>query len=414
MTSGPSRSTRGEWRPEERAEAPSTVTSLAIENGRLTERLAQQKVSLAELKAANTQLSSDNASLREQLERVEMELRGVQAAYHANEERTRRLEKTIHEQSTLIRSGGTKPPTQSSRPSDGRRQSGSRDSARPTPPLRSPHTSASRKQVAIQAPAGATELTSGFASVFSAVEGWSRTFCNAPNKLGFDHLPPSTQQALQECVKPATASRVLNDSTARFWVVARLANTHLTSYAFRPLLLRGFSSHHDGQIGGFRKELNSTQMEIHKRRALLEACAQTCEEMKGDDSFPKFLNKVVDRRAEEMWQLLGPLVSAQASPVEAKKKLRVIWAEAAELGTQILLRPCQHRFDYPVQGPATIYNPAQMTNRDTSVPQPQGACVRLAITPVITEMDFFVGGMRPKVLHHAHVLLLQRRETARS
>lgn len=75
------------------------------------------------------------------------------------------------------------------------------------------------------------------------------------------------------------------------------------------------------------------------------------------------------------------------------------------------MKPSNFNLEYPAVGCNSLFNPAQMVNRDQDFrhdPQQlsqMGVEVRLAITPVITETDYLAAGLVPKVLHYAHVLL---------
>lgn len=73
-------------------------------------------------------------------------------------------------------------------------------------------------------------------------------------------------------------------------------------------------------------------------------------------------------------------------------------------------RPCTYSLDYPVVGPMTVFNAAEMVNRNRSLAEDHmtlahmGATVRLSVTPVIKEVDYLATGMAPRLIHQAHVL----------
>lgn len=73
-------------------------------------------------------------------------------------------------------------------------------------------------------------------------------------------------------------------------------------------------------------------------------------------------------------------------------------------------RPCTYSLDYPVVGPVTVFNAAEMASWNRSLAKDDmtiayiGATVRLSVTLMIKEVDSLATGMAPRLIHQAHVL----------
>ena len=253
-------------------------------------------------------------------------------------------------------------------------------------------------------------LLQEFTPFFNTVEGWAHNFVNVPDRVRDSAIPNGLRNTLQQTTNPAIALRLMTSSDTRYLTVAKLMNYGITSFAFRPVLLRGFKAYFDNKVSDFRAQL-SIGIPLHVRRALLVACAQTILEMSQAPGFERWLDGQVERKAAEMWQMLDPLFAPGVVRDEAWKELRRIWGEAARIGVMMFSKASSYGMDYPTVGPNSYFNPSHMVTRDPDFPQnPQVLCqmrvtIRMAITPIVSETDFLASSVMPKTLHYSNVLL---------
>jgi len=247
--------------------------------------------------------------------------------------------------------------------------------------------------------------------VFILSENWARTHANDAPEPGHepDH-PAKLTACIMQFTNSTIAEKLMSSSLTRYFCVAKLINYQITTLAFRPLLLKGFTAHYDNAISELRKKMHGV-IPLHIRRALMAACAQTFTEMTTQPGLQNHIDKTVRSQVHEMWNFLEPLFAPGVARTPAWDDLAEIWKEAARIGVLMTMKPSNFNLDYPSVGSSSLFNPAQMVNRDINFRQDvqtlsqMGVAVRLAITPVITETDYLAAGLVPKVLHPANVLL---------
>ena len=241
-------------------------------------------------------------------------------------------------------------------------------------------------------------------------ETWARNYANVPDPVRDGNLPSELQNAVDSHTNPEAAAEFLSSGSTRYFAVAKLMNYQITTAAFRPVIVKDFRPIYDKKIPEFRAQLNNI-IPIHVRRGLVTASAEMHLEMTRVPGFQKHIDDYITRQVYHMWEFLEPLFAPAFDREEAWADLGVLWKEAGRVGVLMMLKPSGITHEYPHIGPSSLFNPAQMVNRDRTFKQdPQtlsqmAVSIRLAVTPVVTETDVMVAVQIPKILHYANVLL---------
>lgn len=258
--------------------------------------------------------------------------------------------------------------------------------------------------------ASGVNLISEFTPFFHLTESWTHNYASVPDQHKDQFITEVLRNALSLATDPRTAMKLMSSSKTRPLLVARVINQLIADFAFRPMLLRGFSSFYDSKISSFRGQLMGN-IPSNVRRALLLACAETVVDMTQADGFENWMDRNIVPKVHDMWQLLQPLFAHGTPRDPAWNDLNRIWREATRIGILMLSKPCIYTLDFPPMGPNTYFNPSNMCSRDDEFTQnPQAlssmaVSVRLAITPIVTETDFMKDAIEAKCLHQAMVLL---------
>ena len=258
--------------------------------------------------------------------------------------------------------------------------------------------------------ASGVNLIADFTPFFHLTEAWTHNYVRVPDQYKDQFVSDSLRNALSLATDPRTAMKLMSSSKTRPLLVARVINQLIVDFAFRPMLLRGFSTFYDNKISSFRGQLMGN-IPSNVRRGLLLACAETVVDMTQADGFENWMDRNISPKAHEMWQLLQPLFAHGTPHDPAWNDLNRIWKEATRIGILMLSKPCIYTLDFPPMGPNSYFNPSNMCNRDEEFTQnPQAlssmaVSVRLAITPIVTETDFMKDAIEAKCLHQAMVLL---------
>lgn len=264
--------------------------------------------------------------------------------------------------------------------------------------------------VQMQALQSSIEFGSEFTRIFKLTETWARNYANAPDPKNDNALPSKLKDCILQYTNPAIAKRLMSSGSTRYLAVAKVINHQITTLAFRPVIAKGFTQYYDEQISKLRSQFHNI-MPIHVRRALIIASVDLCKEIIEADGWKQHIDRLTARQVHEMWAYLECLFAPGVSRHEAWTDLAEIWQEATRIGVLMLVQPSLFSLDYPAIGSNSRFNPAQMVNRDVNFKQdPQtlsqmGVSIRLAITPVVTETDYMMQGVMPKVLHYSNVLL---------
>lgn len=253
-------------------------------------------------------------------------------------------------------------------------------------------------------------LIAEFTPFFHLTDNWTHNYVCIPDQHKDQSITDALRTALALAVDPRTALKLMSSSKTRPLLASRVINQVIADFAFRPMLLRGFSPFYDTKISSFRGQLMGN-IPASVRRALLLACAETVIDMTQVDGFDAWLDRNIAPRVHDMWHLLQPLFAHGTPRDPAWNDLNRIWSEAARIGILMLSKPCIYTLDFPPMGPNSYFNPSNMCNRDDGFTQnPQAlssmaVSVRLAITPIVTETDFMKDAIEAKCLHQAMVLL---------
>lgn len=253
-------------------------------------------------------------------------------------------------------------------------------------------------------------LIAEFTPFFHATEIWTQNYVNVPDQQKDQFISEALRNCLAIATDPRTAMKLMSTSKTRPLLVARVINQVIADFAFRPMLLRGFTQFYDVKISSFRGQLMGN-IPSNVRRALLLACAETVIDMTQAEGFETWMDINITPRVHDMWHLLCPLFAHGTPRDPAWNDLNRIWREAARIGILMLSKPCIYTLDFPPMGPNSYFNPSNMCNRDEDFTQDSQALssmavsVRLAITPIVTETDFMKDAIEAKCLHQAMVLL---------
>lgn len=288
-----------------------------------------------------------------------------------------------------------------------------RPSATPAPAYNPFQNQQSQQGVLIRQNADQTSginLIAEFTPFFHLTEAWTHNYASVPDQLKDQYITDTLRNALALATDPRTATKLMSASKTRPLLVARVINQQIVDFAFRPMLLRGFSSSYDAKISSYRGQLMGA-IPSSVRRALLLACAETVIDMTQADGFENWMDLNITPRVHDMWHVLSPLFAHGTPRDPAWNDLNRIWREAVRIGILMLSKPCIYTLDFPPMGPSSYFNPSNMCSRDedfTLDPQALGGMavsVRLAITPIVTETDFMKEAIEAKCLHQAMVLL---------
>ena len=258
--------------------------------------------------------------------------------------------------------------------------------------------------------ASGVNLIAEFTPFFHSTETWTHNYVSVPDQHKDQFISDSFRNCLAVATDPRTAMKLMSASKTRPLLVARVINQVIVDFAFRPMLLRGFTAFYDNKISSFRGQLMGN-IPSNVRRALLLACAETVVDMTQADGFETWMDLNITPRVHDMWHLLSPLFAHGTPRDPAWNDLNRIWREATRIGILMLSKSCIYTLDFPPMGPNSYFNPSNMCNRDEDFTQDSQALssmavsVRLAITPIVTETDFMKDAIEAKCLHQAMVLL---------
>lgn len=256
-----------------------------------------------------------------------------------------------------------------------------------------------------------TSLVGEHTNLFKEVEQWARNYANAPYRERDQAMPDVLQSNLRQLTNPEIAIDLISTSSTRYFSIAKLINNSLAKLPLRPLLVKGFTAAYDMKIANLRSQLSQVGIPIHVRRALLVASAEVVQEMMQDPAFERYKGNLIAQQVGLLWHFLEPLFASTIARNEAWEDLNQIWREAVRIGLLQLSKASSFTLDFPQIGPASRFNPSNMINRDATFKQdPQtlgqmGVCVRLAISPIVTETNFMSNTVVPRTMHYANVLL---------
>ena len=207
---------------------------------------------------------------------------------------------------------------------------------------------------------------------------------------------------------------LLSHGFSRPLVVAKIINYEITTTCLRPSVIKGFRPSVDQRLDDIRNQ-DSAVLAINVRRGIVVAAAEIIKEAVKDSRFESWVDRQANQNTAKTWTTVSPLCIANTNETEAQAGLKAIWLEAYRVGVKMSCKPSIFTTDFPPTGPHSVFNPANMVNKDygygvsgTELAR-RGSTVRLAVTPVVMETDFSgrIGSDRlePRCLHFSNCLL---------
>ena len=205
-------------------------------------------------------------------------------------------------------------------------------------------------------------------------------------------MPLALKDRIASLTNPVEAPTLLSHSFSRPLVVAKLINYEITAVCLRPSVINGFRPSIDQKLADIRKE-NTPAVAINVRRGILVAAAEIIRDATKDPRFESWVDRQADQHTAETWTTVSPLCVSDTEESEARAGLKAIWLEAYRVGVKMACKPSIFTADFPPTGPQSVFNPANMVNKDYGYGVPgaelarKGSTVRLAMTPVVMETD---------------------------
>lgn len=253
-----------------------------------------------------------------------------------------------------------------------------------------------------------TDWQTQLSNFFRKVEEWTRRYANVPNEAD---VGQPLMQVLSKYSDPELVWTLLNNTDNRYFLVARLVNSWITSDLFKPSAFRGFSEAGDDKVNDLLHQIqHDTAIEMHQ--ALQEAIAAAGKELTQIAGFERYISREVDVRSSALWDRVFPLLAPGLADTEAWDELSNIYREGFKLSSLIISTPLVFTLQYPLVGDNEYFNPATMLNRDPSFLgdpkslQRQRLRVRLGITPVVFTTSYSGKTVDTGAVHKANVLLM--------
>ena len=253
-----------------------------------------------------------------------------------------------------------------------------------------------------------TDWQTQLSNFFRRVEEWTRRYANVPNQAD---VGEALTQVLSKYSDSDLVWTLLNNTDNRYFLVARLVNSWITSDLFKPSAFRDFSEAGDDKVNDLLHQVqHDTAIEMH--HALQEAIAAAGKELTQMAGFDRYIGREVDMRASALWDRVFPLLAPQIADTEAWDELTRIYREGFRLSALMSCTPLVFTLQYPLVGDNEYFNPATMLNRDPSFLgdptslQRQRLRVRLGITPVVFTTSYSGKTVDTGAVHKANVLLM--------
>lgn len=254
----------------------------------------------------------------------------------------------------------------------------------------------------------ATDWQTELSKFFWSVEEWTRRYANVPIQAD---VGESLMQVLSKFSEPNLVGTLLNNTDNRYFLVARLINSWITSDLFRPSAFRSFSEAADDDVNDLLHQVQQ-DTSIGTHQALQEAIAAAGKELTTNAGFGRYVDREVDMRASALWDRLSPLLVCEVGDPDVWDQLSNIYREGFRLSALMSCTPLVFTLQFPLVGDHEFFNPATMLNRDTfflgdpALLQKQKLRVRLGITPVVFTTSYRDKTVDTGAVHRAHVLLM--------
>lgn len=99
------------------------------------------------------------------------------------------------------------------------------------------------------------ELSSGFQSLWLKGETFGHLHANFPDVQRDSRLEQKVKQVLMSVSDQSTASFLLNNSSTRYFLVAKVINNLLTREVLKLTVIKGFSAAGDSEIGQIKRQI---------------------------------------------------------------------------------------------------------------------------------------------------------------
>lgn len=253
-----------------------------------------------------------------------------------------------------------------------------------------------------------TDWQTELSKFFWSVEEWTRRYANVPIQAD---VGESLMQVLSKFTEPDLVGTLLNTADNRYFLVARLINSWITSDLFKPSAFRSFSEAADNKVKDLLYQAqNDTSIETHQ--ALREAIAAAGKEVTTNAAFGRYVDRQVELRASALWDRVSPLVACEIGDPDVWDQLSNIYREGFRLSALMNCTPLAFTVQFPLVGDHEFFNPATMLNRDPfflgdpALLHKQKLRVRLGITPVVFTTSYIDKTVDTGAVHKANVLLM--------
>lgn len=252
-----------------------------------------------------------------------------------------------------------------------------------------------------------TDWQTELSKFFWSVEEWTRRYANVPIQA---NVGESLMQVLSKFSEPDLIGTLLNNTDNRYFLVARLINSWITSDLFKPAAFRSFSEAADDRVNDLLHQIqHDTAIETH--HALREEIAAVGKEITQKAGFDPYIDREVNMRSSALWDRVAPLVPREYADI-AWDQLSNIYREGFRLSALMISTPLVFTLQFPLADDRELFNLATMLNRDPSFLgdpkslQKQRLRIRLGITPVVFTTSYSNKTVDTAAVHKANVLLM--------
>ena len=266
---------------------------------------------------------------------------------------------------------------------------------------------------------GDVQWAQQFDSLFREVEQYTRRYTHEPNEIVDDNLSKAIIGAFMEFTTAETARMLLKDATLRYFLVARLINTHLVTHLLRIGIMRGFSSVTDMRI---KDAHNRTvgDWPIPVRNAALVELAETAQEVISTPGFDHWMHKHLDSIGTRFWDFIQELLAPNVNRDTAYQGFKHIYNEATRVSLLMAGHPLTFDITFPESRKNTSFNPTTHLNVDPLIHDIPRNLVRgdymlqLAVSPCVVITNYLSTGIEPKTFHLSRVILREKVCVARA
>lgn len=256
------------------------------------------------------------------------------------------------------------------------------------------------------------EWSAEFTQFFRLTEEWARNYANVPDRKVDESLSQSLIGAFARLSDDSLVMPLLASGSSRYFLIAKLINSYISSDLFRPQAVRGYSIMYDDKITDLRHQIQP-DIPSHFRHALMVAIADTAKEMRDMHGFQKYMEEQAAAKMRILWDRLTALFAPGLMESQAWDDLQHIFNEGYRISILMMCTPLSYSFSYPAVRLNAYFNPSCMLNRDVHYKgdpmslKRQALRVRLGVTPIVVVTNFMNISITPQTVHFANVLLMR-------